>query len=1372
MKSVKKALSLLLALCLITALLPITAAAVEKITFTVTFKVAGGKWDDGTAENKVIELSRWDNEDLLLYFLESDYPAVGTKPNDGYTTGSWDVGPHEQAVSRDLTFTYTYCELKDRKISPDAQDMEVSDTVWFGQKDANAIAWRVIGTKEEGLSSPAGTVPLLTAGNIAQSKIDDTGNDSNVYSGSTLQAAVNAIADGLSTVEQAAITKRTLTSGSYDGANTDCVAGDAVADALLWPLSTKEADNVDETLRIVDPEHMELDSNSWWLRSPGGDDDFAAYVQPVGNISYTGVVVSGTRGVRPAFFLNMSSVLLASDTDGGKTSADGAIAAVPASNTDEWKLTLHDESRDGFTVTGTATDAVKGGTLSLYYNGAVTGEKEHVSVLVCNSDGTQVLAYGSTAALTDAGKAKGWAEWTLPADLGAGTYQLYVFSEKKNGEHESDLSSAFRPVTLTVTLPKESKPNAAFSATGYDTGTLTNVSAGMKYKINKGAWHDITGDSVSLTELSQYLDPVFESLQIYVYKPGDGINTSDSSDRELWVYRDWTPSLTATQPTEYGGKGSIPTTAAHEFSDDGENWTVCVGARNDLAPGTYYVRAKANGANLTSDPQTIVIKAVQPTPEATFTATGPDTGTLTNVAAGMTYAIDGGAALEITGTTVDLTGLAPCTITIVRPGNGTTTIDSDAQTITVTRAATSELAAAQPAVIDGKGSIPTTEAHELSDDGTTWTACTGETTGLAPNTYYVRVAASGTALASDAQTITINAFDPAKEPTPEAVFTATGPDTGTLTNAAAGMTYRIDNDTAVVITETSVDLTGLVPCAITVIRPGNGTTTVDSDAQTITVTKAATPALTATQPSTIGGTGSIPTTAAHEFSEDGENWTVCVGARNDLAPGTYYVRAKANGANLTSDPQIIVIKAVQPTPEAVFTATGPDTGTLTNVAAGMTYRIDNDTAVVITETSVDLTGLVPCTITVIRPGNGTTTIDSDAQTITVTKAAVPDTVTAEGCTTYLNNNGKLIGVTAAMEYKASDAEAWTAGTGDEVTGLAPGTYLVRVAANGTALTSDAQEVTVADYVAPSSDDDRTPAPVTEIYSGESITSSELDRLISEGKTLTVEAKDGTKVELSNDALKDIAGQTSGSVKLEFTKETPIEGDGTGTAYDLTVSAGGKPADFSGKVTIKPTDADEKPLRTASVKESDGSRHFVVSSKPFPYTDVPAGSYYYDAVNWADLLGITEGVGGNLFDPTGTCTRAQMVTFLWRAAGRPEPTTGSNPFSDLDESAYYYKAVLWAAENGITVGVGGGRFDPDGAVSRSQSVTFLYRALGGKAEGSSTFDDVQIGAYYYNAVLWAAENGITFGTSDTTFSPDDDCLRAQIVTFLYRAYNEE
>ena len=187
------------------------------------------------------------------------------------------------------------------------------------------------------------------------------------------------------------------------------------------------------------------------------------------------------------------------------------------------------------------------------------------------------------------------------------------------------------------------------------------------------------------------------------------------------------------------------------------------------------------------------------------------TGTLTNVTAGMTYAIDGGAAVEITGTSVDLTGLAPCTITVIRPGNGTTTIDSEAQSITVTKAATPSLTATQPSTIGGTGSIPTTAEHEFSADGSTWTACTGETAGLAAGTHYVRVKASGTALASEAQEIEITAFVPTQEPPPTATFTATGPDSGTLSNVTAAMTYAIDEGAAATITGTTVDLTGLVP---------------------------------------------------------------------------------------------------------------------------------------------------------------------------------------------------------------------------------------------------------------------------------------------------------------------------------------------------------------------------------------------------------------------------------------------------------------------------------------------------------------------------------------------------------------------------------
>ena len=626
---------------------------------------------------------------------------------------------------------------------------------------------------------------------------------------------------------------------------------------------------------------------------------------------------------------------------------------------------------------------------------------------------------------------------------------------------------------------------------------------------------------------------------------------------------------------------------------------------------------------------------------------------------------------------------------------------------------------------------------------------------------------------NETYTFTYTAMD--KEPTPAAAFTATGSDSGTLSNVTAGMVYRIGNDTAQAITGTTLSLTGLGPCIITVIQPGNGATTMNSDPKTITVTKAATPNLAVTQPTAIGGTGSIPTTAAHEFSTDGTTWSPCTGETANLAPDTYYVRVAASGTTLASEAQSITINAFdpgrEPTPAATFTATGPDSGTLSNVTAGMTYSIGSDTAQAITGTSVDLTGLGPCTITLIQPGNGTTTVDSFPQTITVTRAAVPDTVAAAGCTTARNDDGKLTGVTAAMEYKASDADGWTAGTEGDVTGLAPGTYLVRTAASGTVLASDAREVTVAAFAAPPPAPDPTPEPVTEIKNGETLTADQLDRLIREGKALTVDAADGTKAELSTEALKSIAAQTSESITIEFTREAP-EGTEDKTAYDLTVSGEGKPLAFAGKAEIIPAGSVQS-ARTAAIPAPEGGRHFVVSGEPFPYQDVSPDSDYYDAVSWAELLGITEGVGDGSFDPAGTCTRAQMVTFLWRAAGRPEPAAAECPFTDLDESAYYYKAVLWAAENGITAGVGDGRFDPEGTVSRAQSVTFLYRALGGgHAEGSSPFLDVEAGAYYENAVLWAAENGITLGTGDRTFSPEDDCLRGQIVTFLYRAYNPE
>ena len=170
----------------------------------------------------------------------------------------------------------------------------------------------------------------------------------------------------------------------------------------------------------------------------------------------------------------------------------------------------------------------------------------------------------------------------------------------------------------------------------------------------------------------------------------------------------------------------------------------------------------------------------------------------------------------------------------------------------------------------------------------------------------------------------------------------------------------------------------------------------------------------------------------------------------------------------------------------------------------------------------------------------------------------------------------------------------------------------------------------------------------------------------------------------------------------------------------------------------------------------------------PFTDVPAGSYYEDAVIWAVDKGITTGTSATTFNPNGICTRAQAVTFLWRAAGSPEPETRAMPFTDVPAGSYYYDAVLWAVENGITKGTSDTTFSPNMTCTRAQIVAFLWRSEKSPAAGTANpFADVKSTAYYADAVLWAVKENITKGTTNTTFSPDADCTRAQIVTFLWR-----
>ena len=172
-----------------------------------------------------------------------------------------------------------------------------------------------------------------------------------------------------------------------------------------------------------------------------------------------------------------------------------------------------------------------------------------------------------------------------------------------------------------------------------------------------------------------------------------------------------------------------------------------------------------------------------------------------------------------------------------------------------------------------------------------------------------------------------------------------------------------------------------------------------------------------------------------------------------------------------------------------------------------------------------------------------------------------------------------------------------------------------------------------------------------------------------------------------------------------------------------------------------------------------------------FADVSAEEYYYEAVKWASENGVTGGIGENLFGANLPCTRAQIVTFLWRAAGSPEPK-GMSGFVDVSADAYYAKAVAWAVEQGIVSGTSATTFNPDAVCTRAQSVAFLYRAFGEKVNKAAGFSDVSADAYYADAVAWAVENGVASGIGGGLFAPDQDCARGQIVAFLYRAYQNK
>ena len=321
-------------------------------------------------------------------------------------------------------------------------------TVYFGQNHENKpAAWRVIGYDGNGVVAAAGKTTLLAAGNMGLTRFGPNA----AYAESDLKVATDALAGKLTAAETAAVEKRTLASGSYDGANTDCVAGSAVSNAVFWPLSTKEANAVNRDLRVVDPEHPIWASSFWWLRSPSENVYNTAVVNGDGDVITDGYNVILDFGVRPAFNLDLNSVLFTSPAVGGKP--DGGLTAVSAYSGNEWKLTLLDSSRN-FAVTETTASGDPGDTVTLHYTGATAGTNEYISVILADSSGARY--YGRVAQPT---AESGTVEIKIPSDIAPGDYTLKVFNEQYNGDYNTDYASKFTDIALTV----ENQPDEQFT---------------------------------------------------------------------------------------------------------------------------------------------------------------------------------------------------------------------------------------------------------------------------------------------------------------------------------------------------------------------------------------------------------------------------------------------------------------------------------------------------------------------------------------------------------------------------------------------------------------------------------------------------------------------------------------------------------------------------------------------------------------------------------------------------------------------------------------------------------------------------------------------------------------------------------------------
>ena len=560
----KRLLSILLAFCMMMSFVPIMASAIEiYIDLTIvgqanlTLEVVSGDSIDNIKE-KIRDKTGFSPDAQRLFLGEKEL-------ENGRTMADYNI--HKESTLR-LRLQKTI------QLGTDALNKTVNrasaPTAYFGKnQDNNPAAWRVIGYDGNGVAGAQGDMTLLAAGDMGVIPFADI-ILYNEYAPSNLKTAIDALAEKLTTEENAAVKKRTLTSGSYNEENTDCVAGGQVDNAVFWPLSTKEAIAVNNDLRALDPAHPNWVTSSWWLRSPGSKTFYVAIVSSDGSVQYSGASIrkkNNHRTVRPAFNLNLNSVLFASAAVGGKP--DGGLTPISEYSGNEWKLTLRDSSRS-FSVTSNKTvTAAPGGTVEITYTGTETGGNEYVSVMLCDSN-DNVLYYGKIAQ----NSASGTASIAVPGDLAPGDYTLKVFSEQCNGDYNTDYASNFTDIALTVEKPVDEQFTLASGGRYYFDLSAMNIPGTVNSNLPDSTLHYVPftyAGTVDAYKLTSEMATTEEHAQQYKYDHSLFIADYNVTFNVDWNQLNEKQMIFGTPYTSYGVNYTMRAPSAGSQSNNGKD---------------------------------------------------------------------------------------------------------------------------------------------------------------------------------------------------------------------------------------------------------------------------------------------------------------------------------------------------------------------------------------------------------------------------------------------------------------------------------------------------------------------------------------------------------------------------------------------------------------------------------------------------------------------------------------------------------------------------------------------------------------------------------------------------------------------------------